>query len=63
MSNYSLEWVVQNKTTIYLRCDVTPDVFKPQRYVIILLLFHIHTSIYIYAYGKNFMRKRKLTFW
>lgn len=36
--------MVHNEITICLRCDVTPDVFKPQRYVIISLLLHLHTS-------------------
>lgn len=44
MSNYSPEWMVQNEITICLRCDVTPDVFKPQGYVIISLLLYIHMS-------------------
>lgn len=47
MSNYSPEWMVQNEITICLRCDVTPDVFKPQRYVIISLLLHIHMSTFV----------------
>lgn len=59
MSNYSLEWMVQNEITICLRCDVTPDVFKPQRCVIISLLLHIHTSTFMLMV--SFMCKRKLT--
>lgn len=39
--------MVQSEITICLRCDVTPDVFKPQRYVIILLLLHIYTSTFM----------------
>lgn len=39
--------MVQNEITTYLKCEVTPDIFKPQRYVIISLLLHIHTSTFM----------------
>lgn len=53
--------MVQNEIAIWPKCDVTPDVFKPQRYVIISLLLHIHTSTFMLM-ARVFMYKRKLTF-
>lgn len=40
--------MVQNEITVCLRCDVTPDVIKPQRYVIISPFVHIHKSTFMF---------------
>lgn len=39
--------MAQNEITVCFRCDVTPDVLRPQRYVIISLHRHIHTSAFM----------------
>lgn len=39
--------MAQNEITVCLRCDVTPDVLKAQRYVIISLHQHIYTSTFV----------------
>lgn len=39
--------MVHNEINVCLRYDVTPDVFKPQRYVIILVLLYVYTNTFM----------------
>lgn len=54
--------MAQNELTVCSRCDVTPDVFRPQRSVIISLYSHIHTSTLMLMARVLFAKENPLSY-